>query len=100
MDGRVNNGAKPGENRGQGRKPKADEILLIEKLSAYDDVANEKLLEGVKEGKLPYLKLFYEYRYGKPKQQVDVTTRGDKLNSIPLVEWISTSNNDSTTNKV
>lgn len=30
------------------------------------------------------LKLFLEYKYGKPKQQMDLTTNGESLNSTPL----------------
>lgn len=75
MDGRKNNGG----NKNAGRKPKADELILIEKLSPLDDLAFEKLRDGVESGLFPYLKLFYEYRYGKPKQMIDVTTNGEQI---------------------
>lgn len=65
-----------GVREGSGRKPKAQEIALIEALTPYDDMANKKLIEGVETGSFPHLKLFYEYRYGKPKQMIDVTTNG------------------------
>ena len=47
MDKRKNNGAKKGENRGQGRKSKADESRLIEQLdniidSKETDLSDEK----------------------------------------------------------
>lgn len=71
-----------GARQGAGRKPKADELVLIEKLSPLDDIAFTKLSEGVMSGSFHHLKLFYEYRYGKPKQQVDVTTQGEHLKQI------------------
>jgi len=73
-----------GKREGSGRKPKADEIKLIEQLSPYDDVAAQKLIEGVESGSFHHLKLFYEYRYGKPKQMIDVTTNGNDLNNNDL----------------
>ena len=72
MDNRKNNGAKVGEDRGQGRKSKATEIELIEMLSPLDAIAFKELAKGVKAGKFPYIKLFFEYRYGKAKQQIEV----------------------------
>ena len=74
MDGRRNNGAKKGENRGGGRKPKADEILLIERLSPMDDLALTALEKGVKSGELGFVKLFMEYRFGKPKESMTINT--------------------------
>ncbi len=74
MDGRINNGAKAGENRGQGRKPKATELELIERLSPLDSIAFEALEKGVKAGEFNFIKLYMEYRYGKPKQQLDIKT--------------------------
>jgi hypothetical protein len=65
-----------------GRKPKEEEIVLIEKLSPLDDIAFQMLMKGVKEGSFNHLKLFYEYRYGKPKQIIDVTTKGEQIKQI------------------
>ena len=67
-DGRKNNG---GSRRGAGRKAKADELQLIEKLSPMDDIAFKELQKGVKSGDFQYIKLFFEYRYGKPKQSIE-----------------------------
>lgn len=74
MDNRKNNGAKVGEDRKQGRKPKATEIELIELLTPLDTIAFNALEKGVKAGEFPYIKLFLEYRYGKPKQQINLKT--------------------------
>lgn len=85
MDNRKNNGAKAGENRGQGRKPKATEIQLIELLSPLETIAFKALEKGVKAGEFPYIKLFLEYRYGKPKQQIEVKTEAEPpVNEIDI----------------
>jgi len=79
---------KGGKREGSGRKPKADELALIEALSPYDEIAQTKLIEGVEAGSFNHLKLFYEYRFGKPKQMIDVTTNGDSITNIPVANWM------------
>ena len=76
MDGRESNG---GARKGAGRKPKADEIALIELLSPLDDLAFKALEIGVKAGEFPYVKMFMEYRYGKPKETVNLRGELDVL---------------------
>jgi hypothetical protein len=76
-DGRKNNG---GARKGAGRKPKKVEQTLIDRLSRYDDVANDQLIRCVKDGAPWAIKLFFEYRYGKPKQTMDVTSDGKAIN--------------------
>jgi hypothetical protein len=71
-----------GTREGAGRKPKSDEIKLIEALSPLDEVAFTKLKEGVESGSFYHLKLFYEYRYGKPKQLIGVVTENETLEQI------------------
>lgn len=67
-------GARPGA----GRPPKAQEQELIEKLSPMDDMALEALQSSL-EKKHPWaVKLFMEYRYGKPKETKDVTIIGEQ----------------------
>lgn len=83
MDGRKNNGAKKGENRGGGRKPKAAEIELIERLSPMDETALRALEMGVKSGEFNFIKLFMEYRFGKPKESMTIDT-GD---TAIIVKW-------------
>jgi hypothetical protein len=60
-----------GKREGAGRKPKADEIALIEKLSPMDEVAFTELQKGVMAGDFQFIKLYMEYRFGKPKQVID-----------------------------
>ena len=68
--------ANGGKRPGAGRKSKAEEIALIEKLSPYDDIAIEALIQGVEKKEFPFIKLFLEYRYGKAKETVDLNTKG------------------------
>jgi hypothetical protein len=67
-DKRANNG---GARTGAGRKPKAEELALIERLSPLDDLAIKKLEAGVKQGEFAFIKMFFEYRFGKPKEKVE-----------------------------
>lgn len=62
-----NGGARPGA----GRKPKADELVLIERLSPLDDTALEAMKKGIAAGEFPYVKMFFEYRFGKPKEKIE-----------------------------
>lgn len=83
MDGRRNNRGVIG-NKG-GRPPKADEIKLIEQMDAIaaPSEAWAALWGKVQEGDTQAIKTWLEYRFGKPKQQLDVTTDGDKINVVP-----------------
>ena len=72
MDKRINNG---GARKGAGRKPKAQEQDLIESLDNIIDLkqAIEVLKELVYGGDLRAMQLFLNYRFGKPKETVDIT---------------------------
>ena len=61
-------GARPGA----GRKPKAVEIELIERIDNLidKDQAIERLRDLVFEGNFNAIKLYLEYRFGKPKETV------------------------------
>jgi hypothetical protein len=69
-DGRRNNGG----NKNAGRKPKADEQKLIERLTPLEDTAYKALKEALKDSEGWAVKLFMEYRYGKPKQSIEQKT--------------------------
>ena len=73
-DGRKNNGGHSTKGFA-GRKPKTEESLLIERLSAYDEIAQAKLFELIDEGEFKAIQLFYAYRYGKPKETVSMTVQ-------------------------
>lgn len=70
-DKRVNNG---GKRKGAGRKPKAEEQKLIEKLSPLADKAFKALDNAIKDEHSWALRLWFEYMYGKPKEKVEVKT--------------------------
>ncbi len=74
-----------GYRAGAGRKPKATEIELIELLTPLDSIAFKALEKGVKSGEFSYIKLFLEYRYGKPKQMIDVTTSNEDTWVAPVI---------------
>ena len=76
MDKRKNNSGTKG-NKG-GRPPKAEERLLIEKLSPLDKDALEQFKIAINEGKPWAIKMFFEYRYGKPKETKDITVNTEQ----------------------
>jgi hypothetical protein len=70
MDGRKNNG---GHTTNGGRKPKADEQKLIEKLTPLEGDALKALKTALMDGQGWAVKLFMEYMHGKPRQTIDQT---------------------------
>ena len=86
-DGRKNNGWHSTKGKA-GRKPKATEQKLIERLSPLDDVAFNQLQANIVDGEKWAIELFFKYRYGMPKQKTDITTNGEQLN-IPVINFTS-----------
>ncbi len=80
-----NGGARPGA----GRKPKVQEIKIIEQMDAIAVPQRiwEALLRKCEEGDTQALKLWLAYRLGLPKQQIDITSNGEKV--APPIHWIS-----------
>lgn len=82
-DGRRNNGG----HKTAGRKPKAEEDKLIERLDAIinQDEALDALKKKVYKGDGRALELYMKYRYGLPKQKTEITMDNEpfilKLNS-------------------
>jgi hypothetical protein len=79
-----NGGARPGA----GRKPKADEIKIIEQMDAIaaPEEAWEKLWELCKAGDMQAVKTWLNYRFGMPKQKMDITTDGERI--TPPINWV------------
>lgn len=73
MDKRKNNRGTIG-NKG-GRKPKADEIKIIEQMDAVmvPEEAWESLAHRVKDGDVNAIKTWLNYRFGMPKQHIEQT---------------------------
>ena len=75
-DGRRNNGGHSTKGRA-GRKPKADEQRLIEKLTPLSEPAYKALKTAIAESESWAVKLWFEYMYGKPKQTIDQHNTGE-----------------------
>lgn len=65
---------KGGAREGAGRKSKAEEQSLIEKLTPLEPKAFEALETAINEKKDWAVKLFFNYMFGMPKQTVDNNT--------------------------
>jgi hypothetical protein len=62
---------KGGAREGAGRKSKAEEQSLIEKLTPLEPIAFKALKDALNEGKDWAVKLFFQYNFGMPKQVID-----------------------------
>ena len=80
-----------GSRQGAGRKPKAQEQKLIERLDAIidKDEALSKLEELVYKGDMRAVQLYLSYRYGKPKESVDInSSEGLNINFRDLIKFV------------
>lgn len=66
-----------GGNKNAGRKPKSDEVNLIEKLTPLEDAAFQALKAGVESGDFKFVQLYYNYYAGKPRETRDITINED-----------------------
>jgi hypothetical protein len=84
MDKKQRGGPRPNS----GRPPKIQEVKLIEAMDriCVPEKIWEALLYKCKEGDTAALKLWLSYRFGLPKQQIDVTSNGEKI--APPIQWI------------
>tara|TARA_R110001606_G_C15339529_1_gene646412 strand:+ start:93 stop:377 length:285 start_codon:yes stop_codon:yes gene_type:complete len=66
-------GTHGGIRKGAGRPAKADELKFLEKLDKHidQDEAIKSLKELIKDGNFNAIKLYFEYRFGKPKEVVE-----------------------------
>jgi hypothetical protein len=74
MDNRKNNGG----NKNAGRKPKAEEQKLIEKLSPLEPLAHAKLKEAIESNQKWAVQLYFNYMYGKPRETKDITLNAEQ----------------------
>ena len=80
-----------GARQGAGRKPKADEMKLIERLDKLidKDEALSKLGELVAKADIRALQLYLSYRYGKPKESIDLnSSEGLNINFRDLIKFV------------
>ena len=75
MDKRANNKGHTGK---AGRKSKAEEIQMIERLSPLEPKAYEELEKGIAEGNFKYVQMFYNYYAGKPKETKDISITSEQ----------------------
>lgn len=75
-----------GSRSGAGRKPKADEVALIERLTPLADSAYSALESGLNEGNPAFVKLWFEYMYGKPKQDISANVEVIKRELPPFMK--------------
>ena len=88
MDGRKNNSGTVG-NKGC-RPKKADELKLIEKLDNLidNDEVIKTLGKQILKGDSRAMSLYFGYRYGKPKESVDITsTDGFNINFKDIIKF-------------
>jgi len=76
MDGRKNNGGHSTKGFA-GRKPKSEEVKLVERLSPLEDDALAALSEGVKSGDIKWVTLYLNYYLGKPRETKDISINED-----------------------
>lgn len=69
-----------GKREGAGRKPKIEEVQLIEKLTPLEPLAFEALKDGLEKKDFKFVQLYYNYFAGKPKETKDITINED----VPL----------------
>lgn len=89
MDKRKNNGGHSTKGFA-GRKPKTEEKRLIERLDNIIDneEAIKKLGELIYKGDIRALTLWFGYRYGKPKESVDInSSEGLNINFKDLIKF-------------
>lgn len=78
MDRRKNNGG----HKSAGRKSKSEEMKLAEMLNKHidKDKAILELKKLIFKGDFKAINLYMNYMYGKPKESVDVTSKGETMN--------------------
>ena len=75
-DGRRNNGGHSTKGKA-GRPSKAEEHHLIETLTPFHKDAINALKKAIQEEEAWAIKLYMEFFYGKPRQTINQTTKGD-----------------------
>jgi len=77
-----------GPRPNSGRPPKIQEVKLIEQMDriCVPEKIWEALLYKCQEGDTAALKLWLSYRFGLPKQQIDITSNGENI--APPIQWL------------
>ncbi len=73
--------AHGGKREGAGRKSKAEELQLQGKLDPMEADFLKSLHTQIKKGHPLALKMYAEYRFGKPTDNVDLTSNGQTIDA-------------------
>ena len=73
-----------------GRKSKAEEQELIERLSVYDEDAFRILGEKIKQGEYWAIRTYFLYRWGSPKQIQHITVASQQEQPLFNISFKST----------
>ena len=97
VDGRRNNGAKKGENRGAGRKPKTDEeksmqimILALKRFTGKrgeDEAKTAFIQKWLEDHPQAAMKFIAEHLMGKPTERKDIEVRTD-AKVVPIITFV------------
>jgi len=67
-----------GKRNNAGRKSKAEEVQLLEKLGALEPLAFLALEKGLEKGDFKFTQLFYNYYAGKPRETKEITMTNEQ----------------------
>lgn len=73
-----------GRREGSGRKSKAEEQNLCEKLSPLEDKVFKQLDNAIGNGDSWAIKMYFEYMYGKPRDKKDIVV--EQVESTPMTD--------------
>ena len=81
--------SRGGKREGAGRKPRVQEIRIIEQMDTVcvPEEIWRALLYKCQQGDTAALKLWLSYRFGLPKQQIDITSNGENI--APPISWLN-----------
>ena len=77
-----------------GRRPQEENVALIQKLTPLDDIAFEMLKKGIEENKFAYLKLYFQYKYGKPREMKELNITSDIQQPLFEIKWTKTDDDE------
>ena len=77
-----------------GRKPLEDNIALIHRLTPLDDIAFDMLRKGIEENKFAYLKLYFLYKYGRPREMKELNITSDIEQPLFQIKWTKTDSDE------
>jgi hypothetical protein len=70
-----------------GRKPKAEELRLVETLSPLEPLVLEHLQRGIEAMDFRFIKLYMQYYYGLPKRIIELEHQEPIAKNLP--SWLN-----------